>query len=64
VPSAGGLGTGFGMGTFGPYYADEYEVNGGGTASLSRYVGPGAVGRIHVQGIDQSTCGLSNELSL
>ena len=130
---AGGLGTGFGMGTFGLVFADDYVVNGGGSqmqlsasgapggvmsfdasgatpgatvaiiwsfslgnymvpggfpcagtelglgtplswafvganasgdANLTRFVPPGARGRIHVQALDLSSCGLSNVVSL
>jgi hypothetical protein len=130
---AGGLGTGFGMGTFGLVYADDYVVNGGGSqmqlsasgapggvmsfdvagatpgstvaiiwsfslgnymipngfpcagtelglgtplgwtliganasgmANLTRFVPRGAAGRVHVQALDLSSCGLSNVKSL
>jgi hypothetical protein len=133
LSAAGGLGTGFGMGTFGIALADDYTVNDGGSqmqltasgapggvmsfdasgatpgtavaiiwsfslgnyivpnnfpcagtelglgnplgwtlvnanaggvANLTRTVPAGAAGRVHVQALDLSTCGLSNVLSL
>jgi hypothetical protein len=129
----GGLGTGFGMGTYGLVFADDYTVNGGGSqmqliasgapggvmsfdasgatagatvafvwsfslgnylvpngfpcagtelglgtplgwtlvnadasglANLTRFVPGGAAGRVHIQALDLSTCGLSNTESL
>ena len=40
------------------------NANASGVANLTRFVPPGAAGRIHVQALDLSTCGLSNVMSL
>ncbi len=48
--SAGGLGTGFGLGTYGDAYFDDFTVNGGGGLTLSATGAPGGSMTFDVSG--------------